>query len=299
MNKRFSLGIAILVVVLVLVVIAGFFFGRPPQVPVLPPSTPPIFATFFCGEGESVSANFLPGVPQSVPPGERPVPTGSVSLVFSDGRSLMLPQTISADGGRYANADESIVFWNKGRGVWLTEQSQTTHCVEVVKDPGGLSEVYGDTAVGFSLRHARAYAVDATYQYQALGPGKEIKGVKFTIPEGSAQGTNLGADSGVSIETISALETCTATPFLPQATAQEVTEGDTTYSVASSTGAGAGNRYEEIVYALPGTSPCVAVRYFVHSSVYENYPEGTIRRFDRDALLSQFDAIRHTLVVAQ
>ena len=225
MNKRFSLGIAILVVILVLVVIAGFFFGRLPRTLVPPPSTPPIFATFLCGEGKSIFATFAQGTPKTASPGERPVQSGSVTLVFSDGRSTMLPQTVSADGGRYANADESIVFWNKGSGVLLTEQSATTHCVEVVKDPGGLSEVYVDTVAGFSLRYARVYLVDPTYQYQALGPGKEIKGIKFTIPEGIAAGTNLSKDSAVSVETIPELETCTATPFLPQAIAQEVTEG--------------------------------------------------------------------------
>jgi hypothetical protein len=69
--------------------------------------------------------------------------------------------------------------------------------------------------------------------------------------------------------------------------------------VASTTGAAAGNRYEETVYAIPGTNPCVAVRYFVHYGVIENYPPGTVRQFDKQALLDQFDRIRRTLVVNQ
>lgn len=34
---------------------------------------------------------------------------------------VYLPQTISASGARYANSDESIVFWNKGNTAFITE----------------------------------------------------------------------------------------------------------------------------------------------------------------------------------
>ena len=36
-------------------------------------------------------------------------------------QSVYLPQTISASGARYANDDESIVFWNKGNTAFITE----------------------------------------------------------------------------------------------------------------------------------------------------------------------------------
>ncbi len=35
--------------------------------------------------------------------------------------ALYLPQTISASGARYANTDESVVFWNKGNTAFITE----------------------------------------------------------------------------------------------------------------------------------------------------------------------------------
>ena len=35
--------------------------------------------------------------------------------------TLYLPQTISASGARYANTDESVVFWNKGDTAFITE----------------------------------------------------------------------------------------------------------------------------------------------------------------------------------
>ena len=44
-----------------------------------------------------------------------------VDLVLSDGRSMSLPQTISGSGTRYANTDESFVFWSKGKTAFATE----------------------------------------------------------------------------------------------------------------------------------------------------------------------------------
>ncbi|MBV9159354.1 MAG: MliC family protein [Candidatus Kaiserbacteria bacterium] len=62
---------------------------------------------------------------------------GTIRAVFSDksvhivlpddGREMTLPQTISADGGRYANADESFVFWNKGNTAFVQENGTTTY----------------------------------------------------------------------------------------------------------------------------------------------------------------------------
>ncbi|MCX6736566.1 MAG: MliC family protein, partial [Candidatus Parcubacteria bacterium] len=52
--------------------------------------------------------------------------SSSVDLQLNDGRTMTLPQAISASGARYANADESFVFWNKGDTAFVTEGSETT-----------------------------------------------------------------------------------------------------------------------------------------------------------------------------
>ncbi|HEX5420317.1 MAG TPA: hypothetical protein VFY39_09980, partial [Gammaproteobacteria bacterium] len=100
-------------------------------------------------------------------------------------------------------------------------------------------------------------------------------------------------------EEISRSASCTATRFLPEGAppAMDAKEGGTTYSVAKSMDAAAGNRYEETVLALPGTNPCMAIRYFVQYAVLQNYPAGAVREFDRKALLAQFNAMRRTLIV--
>jgi membrane-bound inhibitor of C-type lysozyme len=266
------------------------------------PSPSPIAqVTYICNGDKTIDAAFYKGEPKPVEPGEPPIPSGSVKIVLSDGRNFDLPQTISADGGRYANSDESFVFWSKGNGALVLEdniEKSYIGCVVLVKDPGGLPKVYLDGTVGFSIRYPADYSIDTSYKYQALGPGKDISGVKFTIPSSLATGTNLSSfNTGVSVEIIPAVQDCNAGLFLDGNTSvQTITDNGSEYSFASTTQGAAGNRYEEEVWAIPGTNPCIAVRYFIHSTNIGNYPEGTVSEFDRTTLISQFDKIRQSLI---
>jgi len=258
--------------------------------------------TYICNEGKTISAAFYKGEIIPVKPGEMPIPSGSVKITLSDGRSFDLPQTISASGIRYANSDESFVFWGKGNGALILEnnvEKSYIGCVILAKDPGGLPNVYSDGTTGFSIRYPINYSINTSYKYQALGPGKDISGVKFTIPVSIATGTNLSSfDTGVSVEIIPAVQECKAGLFLGDNTnVQTVTDNDIEYSFASTTQGAAGNRYEEDVFAIPGTNPCIAIRYFIHSTNIDNYPEGTILEFDRNALMEQFDNIRKSLTI--
>lgn len=86
--------------------------------------TPPSLvaqAVYTCEGGKTIEAAFYKGESKPVNPGEPPIPTGSVKIKLSDGRNFDLSQTISADGGRYANSDESFVFWSKGDGALVLE----------------------------------------------------------------------------------------------------------------------------------------------------------------------------------
>lgn len=69
-------------------------------------------AVFNCSEGKRVSTVFY---------------KGKVVLDLSDGRNMVLPQAISASGARYANKDETIVFWNKGDAAFITEGDKETY----------------------------------------------------------------------------------------------------------------------------------------------------------------------------
>lgn len=65
--------------------------------------------TFVCDGGKYINATFYLDNDKAT------------DLVLSDGRSLSVPHAISASGARYANADETFVFWNKGNKAFITE----------------------------------------------------------------------------------------------------------------------------------------------------------------------------------
>lgn len=67
--------------------------------------------SYSCADGRSLIALYL---------------SESVSLTLSDGRSLTLPHAVAASGVRYANTDESVVFWTKGSTAFLMEDGKET-----------------------------------------------------------------------------------------------------------------------------------------------------------------------------
>ena len=73
-------------------------------------------ARYTCSDGSKLTAQFSP--PDTA--------KGSVALTFATGRELKLPQVLSADGGRYADAD--IEFWIKGRSATLTMKGVKETC---------------------------------------------------------------------------------------------------------------------------------------------------------------------------
>ncbi len=156
----------------------------------------------------------------------------------------------------------------------------------------------------FSVVYPSDYTADTSYEYDQVNPKKPIHGVKFTIPGTMATGTNLAADTYISIEQLPRAKQCTGDIYLhDNVKAASMTDnlpaqaGGVEYSVATSSSSGAGNLYEEQVFALSGTSPCTAVRYFIHSSNIENYTPGTVQEFDRTALTNAFDTIRRSLML--
>lgn len=294
-----------LIPILVLVVILGGWYGISLLEKPAPTRNDTVSSTYSCDGGKTISAIFRNGeakAPEKA--GGPPIPTGTVELKLSDGRLLTLGQTISADGVRYANPDESFVFWNKGNGALVLENNAEKSyigCIEVTDVPADspLTRIYSNGSKGFSIRLPEGFVTDESYRYQA-SPQKIIGGVKFTISPDLAEGTNLSTDSYLSVEAIPQTESCSADIFFDGShQAQEKTDAGVTYSFAESSGAGAGNRYEETVYAIPGTNPCVAVRYLVHYGAIQNYDPGTVAEFDKTALLQEFDQIRQTLVLNQ
>jgi membrane-bound inhibitor of C-type lysozyme len=72
---------------------------------------------YTCADGTKLQATFSP--PNAS--------MGSVRLVYTGSSTeMVLPQAVSASGGRYANGD--VEFWIKGRDATLTRAGKATTC---------------------------------------------------------------------------------------------------------------------------------------------------------------------------
>ena len=253
-------------------------------------ATPTATAAFACSLGRAIGASFY---------------QRSVELTLSDGRKLSLAQADAASGIRYTNEDESFVFWGKGNTAFIeegAEQKQTyTGCIVVAPDPTNtLSQIFATSSLlGLTIRFPQNYTADQKYVYQALGPGLQINGVKFTIPSSATTGTNLSKDTYLSVEVQPKVTTCSASLFLDSKKTTTFTDNGVDYSVATGTDAGAGNIYDEAVFAISGSSPCTAVRYFIHSGNIGNYPAGSTKEFDKAGIINEFDNIRRSLILGR
>ena len=179
--------------------------------------------------------------------------------------------------------------------TWPREPEEPVIEQPIVETPIETTRSFSSPTLGYSLTYPIAYTQsDHTYAFSAT---KNIEGgFKVTVPAETATGTNLSADSYVAVEQLPNANLCTGDIFLrANVVAREVQDGGVTYSVASSTEGAAGNRYEEWIFALDNSEPCTAVRHFIHSTPIANASEGTVREFDHEALLGEFDSIRRSL----
>jgi hypothetical protein len=138
---------------------------------------------------------------------------------------------------------------------------------------------------------------DETYVHD-IGPGRRATGVKFTVNPDRVAGTNLAPDSYLSVESLSTLVTCDATPYLRDPrTMPPVKDGAYTYSLARESVPGDASTYEETVYVRTGEGRCLAVHYVIHINNLGQYNLGTVRPFKSASLLEEFDKMRRSLVI--
>jgi membrane-bound inhibitor of C-type lysozyme len=107
-NKVTKFSQIVAIVLFVFVFCLGIFLGRKVGVQAVL-GTPVNDAWFTCAEGKSIHAVFY---------------KRAVHVALSGGPEVFLLQTISASGARYANDDESLVFWNKGDTAFVTEGNE-------------------------------------------------------------------------------------------------------------------------------------------------------------------------------
>jgi membrane-bound inhibitor of C-type lysozyme len=73
-----------------------------------------ITAVYTCPNGEKITATYDNGA-------------GNVTVLLPTGAAETLPHALSADGARYANKDESLVFWNTGNQAMVEQNGVTTY----------------------------------------------------------------------------------------------------------------------------------------------------------------------------
>lgn len=164
---------------------------------------------------------------------------------------------------------------------------------EVTIDPNW--KKYSNDTYTFSIEYPIKFIENENYIYQALGPGKDIKGVAFIVSEDVSKGTNLSSDSYFSVEQLPGDQECIARNFISNPlTENTVEENGRTYSVVTGGDAAAGNRYEDTVFATKINSICYGLRLMVHTTVIENYEPGTIKEYDRQKLVTLYNRFRST-----
>ena len=261
--------------------------------------------SYQCNENKTIEASFYAWEPTDDDRGISPAPKGSAILLLSDGRKLLLDARPSAHGVRYVDASGTVSFTTKGRMSSIEENriESYTNCIALAPDPGGLERIYIDTVNGFTFRYPNDYPLNSNYRYYALKNNSNARGVKVFVSDAITTSTNLAADSGVSIESVT-IDPASSTPcavnmFLDApATSTRMIENGVRYSVATTTDAAAGNRYEETVWLISGTNPCIAIRYFIHYTNRSNFGSESIAEFDRQTLLNVFNKIRWSLILA-
>jgi membrane-bound inhibitor of C-type lysozyme len=275
------------------------------------PSPKPVATVdYVCNNKATINAAYFENAVSATSTDQLPVPAGSVKVTLSDERVMTLVQTISASGVRYSNGDpqvagaETFVFWSKGDSVIFLEDNEEKNyvdCIAVAPFTIELPNIYHDGENGFTVRYPNGWKINSAYKNPATGASlQNFHDLKFVIPDSQATGTNLSSgDSGVSIE-MAQTEGCSAAAFTDQSViAATTTINGIEYSLATSSDAGAGNFYEEFIYALPTSKPCIAIHYLIHSTNIDNYEPDTVTAFNRTGLLKQFDGIRDSFRLAQ
>ena len=249
-----------IIVFLIIAIGIGFLFFSPKSTPPPEPVAKNLIATvtYLCDENKTISASYYETPTNEAPsPEGPPVPTGSVDLILGDMASVTLKQTISGSGVRYANADESFVFWNKGEDAMVMRDGEMdpvySHCIDSNSKYAGWTATTTDM---MSFRYP-----DFSYQY--------ISAVSWP-PK---------------IERSESPYTCL--------TGEEKQIDGTTYCVTTSSEGAAGSTFTTYVYEREGLRAEVTLR-FPQCLNYDN-PEQTSclqeqERLDIDALITSIFA---------
>jgi hypothetical protein len=181
-------------------------------------------------------------------------------------------------------------------GLCLTHRTITnsTHQNQTMND----TLTYINQKAGYTIDYPKDFQITYTNTERAFGSD-----VSFAFPESFTKGTNLSTDSVIKVEIIQG-KTCSVQNFFaaedPNSIKSFKIDNPGVFSqMASSTGAGAGNLYEKTVFAAgPNLGMCYGVELFIHSTNIGNYPEGTVKEFDRAKVNDVFNNMLNSFKIS-
>ncbi|HVM73283.1 MAG TPA: hypothetical protein VMU13_00155 [Candidatus Paceibacterota bacterium] len=177
-----------------------------------------------------------------------------------------------------------------------TATSTTADLYQII--PGVPSIMYTDPRFGFSLYYPATAALKAT-GFDGYLPLTHTPLIAFTLNPDMFVGTNLneaglyvGATTSPSIVAhcvepiINDLETIASSSVMIQGTV---------FDEFDSTGAAAGNIYQERVFRTVRDGTCMEFVELLHSGNIDNYPKGKVVAFDSAAFTGTLDSMLQTL----
>ena len=272
MSKKTFILLGILVVI-----IGGFIIGTNIGGGISK-SSPAV--TYYCEEG-NIQAVFA---------------TSSVALSLSDGRNIILPQTMSGSGSRFASG--TIVFWNEGDNAFITEGSSTTYsnCVAgIEKSIDASTTNYTDISKTFSFSFPSQFVLSGEQGYsQDWTTNSTSSGLllaKVMIQRSFEPGTNFGDGKftiGVSSDPDAVAE-CLVPQFGNMEKVSTTTINGTSFTKFIFSDAGAGNLYDTTSYRTIKNGQCYAIEYTIHSGNFYNYTTGAIQMFNEAKVNAVFE----------
>lgn len=283
------------IVILVLVVIVGYsVVHKTPATTVPPIVTAPVVtatANYSCDNNTTIKASYA---------------SNSASVDLSDGRHLVLPQTVSADGARYQQG--AVLLVTKGDQAFLQENGVTTYgnCLAGATVPTDSSQAtnglksFTDQGKTFTFSYPQEFTlagggIGYTESWKTNTDGTlGLILATVNVPQSYQPKTNFG-DAKFTVGTSSdpkAVKACLTDTSGNGVIKSAATINGVKYAVFDSTDAGAGNRYQTISYRTVQNSQCYAIEYTIHYAAIENYdPSSGITSFDQQKVHGVLDGI--------
>jgi membrane-bound inhibitor of C-type lysozyme len=272
---------------------------KPEVLPIIEPvvTAPVITSTsqYFCDTGSTIIAGYSEKM---------------ASLKLSDGRSIDLPQVVSADGARYAK--DSLVFVTKGDQAFLQENGTDTYTNCISDSSNGVAvngmKTFTDQGNTFSFSYPEAFTLagggigySENWKVNTDGAlGLVLASVK--TPEDYQPKTNFG-DARFTVGTSSdpkAVKECLMDNSGQGVVKTKVTLNKIPYTKFVSVDAGAGNRYETNSFRTVQNGQCYAIEYTIHYAVLENFdPKSGTKAFDQKKVHDVLDGIVASLTFLQ